>query len=91
MEKKPFIPRDKPRSWVVFMLSALLGLAFGLCAFAAASCGWPIAKAIFIAGFAVCWAVAALAGVTCGIGMATGRYGNLREEPWRERQVRKNS
>jgi len=83
MEKKPFIPRDKPKSWVVFVLSALLGLAFGLCAFAAASHGWPIAKTIFIAGFATCWAVGALAGITCGIGMATGRYGNLQEKPWR--------
>jgi len=84
MEKKPFIPRDKPKSWVVFVLSALLGLAFGLGAFAAASYGWPFGKAIFIAGFAACWAVGALAGLTCGIGMATRRYRNLQEKPWRE-------
>jgi hypothetical protein len=84
MEKKPFIPRDKPKSWVVFVLSALLGLAFGLCVFAAASYGWPIAKAFFIAGFAACWALGAFAGLICGIGMATGRYGNLQEKPWRE-------
>jgi len=84
MEKKPFIPRDKPKSWIVFVLSALLGLAFGLCAFAAGSYSWPIAKAIFIAGFAACWTLGALAGVTCGIGMATGRYDNLQERPWRD-------
>ena len=84
MDNKPFIPRDKPKSWVVFVLSALLGLAFGLCAFAAASYGWPTAKAICIAGFAACWAAGALAGITCGIGMATGRYGNLQEKPWRD-------
>ena len=84
MGKKTFIPRDKPKSWVVFVLSALLGLAFGLCAFAAALNGWLIAKAIFTTGFAACWVVAALAGVTCGIGMATGRYASLQEKPWRD-------
>jgi hypothetical protein len=66
------------------VLSALLGLAFGLCVFAAASYGWPIAKAFFIAGFAACWALGAFAGLICGIGMGTGRYGNLQEKPWRE-------
>jgi len=84
MERKPFIPRDKPRSWIVFVLSVLLGLAFGLCAFAAGSYGWSIAKTVLTTGFAACSGVAALAGITCGIGMATGRYGNLQEKPWRD-------
>ena len=84
MGSQPFIPRDKPKSWVIFALSALLGLAFGLCAFAAAWYDWPIAKGIFATGFAACWAVAALAGVTCGIGMVLGRYGDLEEKPWRD-------
>ncbi len=84
MERKSFIPRDKPKSWVVFVVSALLGLAFGLSAFAAAAYDLPIVKAIFIAGFVACWAVVAVAGVTCGIGMATGRYADLQERPWQD-------
>ena len=81
MGEQLFIPRDKPKSWVVFVLSALLGLAFGLCAFIAAVYGWPTVKGIFIAGFVICWAVGAIASVICGIGMAIGRYGDLQEQP----------
>lgn len=37
-EPKPFIPRDKPKSWVVGILAGLVGLAVGLVGFAAACC-----------------------------------------------------
>ena len=84
MERKSFIPRDKPKSWVVFVLSALLCLAFGLCTFAAAAYDLTIVKVIFIAGFVACWTVAAVAGITCGIGMAIGRYADLQERPWQD-------
>ena len=84
MGSRSFIPKDKPKSWVIFVLAALAGLGFGLCAFAAASQGWLTAKAIFIAGFAICWATGAVAGATCGIGMLTGRYSDMQEKPWRD-------
>lgn len=90
MEKKAFIPRQtkvlgvlhalgsaRPGIWLVRICRGLLRLAH---------CQGDLHR-----GFRSWWAVGALAGVTCGIGMATGRYGNLQEKPWRERQVRKNS
>ena len=84
METKPFIPRDKPKSWVVFVLSGLIGLAFGLCAFASASQGWLTAKTIFSVGFILCWAIGAAAVITCAHGMLTGRYGNIQDRPWED-------
>jgi len=84
MGDRPFIPRDKPKSWVIFVLSALCGLGFGLVAFVSASQGWSVAKAIGIAGFSLCWLSAAIAGINCGIGMLTGKYGHLQERAWRD-------
>ena len=84
MRDKPFIPRNKPRSFVVFVLAVLFGLGFGLVAFVSASQGWAGLKAFCVGGFALCWVVAAAAGITCGIGMLTGKYEHLSERPWRD-------
>jgi len=84
MGKKPFIPRDKPKSWVIFMLAGLAGLFSGLCAFLAAAYHWPVAKTVFIACFFACWGVAFFAGIVCAAGMLTGHYRGIGEKPWRD-------
>lgn len=79
-----FIPKDKPRFWVVFVLAGLLGLLFGLVAFAAewANLGWaagPCKAAFFVA-----WLVAAFSGVGFAAGLLSGKYKSLSERPWKE-------
>ena len=85
-ERKPFIPRDQPKFWVLFIVSCLCALGAGLLVIAAASLGlhtvsrlvtvllmfFSVAAAIFWLGFSV--------------NTIRGRYLNLRERPWTEQQ-----
>ena len=78
-----FIPRDKPRLWVVFVLACLIGMGVGLLAFGAAwlELSW-LALPLF-AVFATCWTVAAVSWLGFAFGMLTGRYRNLSSRPWK--------
>ena len=84
MDRRPFIPRDKPRSWVIFTLAGLVGFGCGLCAFGAASQGWLAAKAVLTAAFLTSWGVMVVSGAVLGVGMLTGRYKKVRDKPWRD-------
>lgn len=83
-ETKPFIPHDKPRSWVVGVLAGLSGLTVGLIALAAAALGIASVKSFAIALFVVCWATCALSGLVFASGLITGRYANLKPKKWSE-------
>jgi hypothetical protein len=84
VSQKPFIPRDKPKSWVVGIIAGLSGLGVGLIGFVAAGAEirwlYQIAAALFL----VCWAIAAVSIVTFLIGCLQGRYSRLEARPWRE-------
>jgi len=81
-EPKPFIPKDKPKSWVLFILAGLIGLAVGLVGFAAAWAGinWLKGAAIFI--FVLCWIVSAATWLVFIFGLLTGRYKNIQPREW---------
>lgn len=60
--KVPFIPRDKPKFWVLFTLSCLCGLSTGALALGASSLGlhaasWlmTILLMFFCVAGAICW------------------------------------
>jgi hypothetical protein len=83
-EARPFIPRDKPRFWVLFVLACLSGIGVGLIAFAAAwfDFRWLALPMIFV--FFVCWLVAAISFFGVLFGAISGRYRNLTSRPWAE-------
>ena len=56
----PFIPRDKPKFWVMGVLSGLTGLGAGLLALTAAFLGLVFIKTVFLAVFVGCWVTGAI-------------------------------
>ena len=53
-----FIPRDRPKSWVVMICAALIGLlAFGPALVFGHVLQWPWVRTVAFAGFVSCWAV----------------------------------
>jgi CHASE2 domain-containing sensor protein len=83
-DSRPFIPRNKPRFWVIGVLAGLAGLGFGVLAFCAAWLGVSILKACFMAAFIACWAIFVVAWFGCLSGFISGRYRGLSDKPWRD-------
>lgn len=83
-EPKPFIPRDKPKSWVVGILAGLVGLAVGLCGLIAAWAGINWLESLAIFSFTVCWLVFAAMWFVFAFGQITGRYKNIQPKEWSE-------
>ena len=81
---RPFIPRDKPRWWVIFILACLVGLGVGLLAFTAAWFGLTWVSRQLVPISLACWATAAVSWFGFMFGMVTGRYRNLEDRPWKE-------
>ena len=82
---RPFIPRDKPKSWVIFICAGLIGLlGFGPIAFLGAAYEITAAYYLGISGFALCWAVGALTWFVFMAGLLTGKYRNLPARSWSE-------
>jgi len=80
---RSFIPRDKPRSWVIFMCSILLGLVvLGPLLFLTA--GIRVIYDLVVAGFGLCAIVAIFAWFVFFVGLLGGKYRNLPERPWKE-------
>jgi len=82
---QPFIPRDKPKSWVLFICAGLIVLLvfapiIGLGIFFEAS--WVRGLGMF--GFFMCWCVMAVAGVISAVGNISGRYRNLSAKDWKD-------
>ena len=86
-ENKPFIPKDKPKSFVTGILSSLLGLF--------------VAAPILITGkyydnnvienlgyfmFISFWVLFAASCLVFIIGLSNGKYKNLEEKEWNEQQ-----
>lgn len=82
---EPFIPRDKPKSLVVFIcagLSALLvfapiigmGIYFGT--------NWL--RQVGVLGFVACWGVMAVSGVVSTLRNWSGYYKNLVPRDWKD-------
>jgi hypothetical protein len=82
--KKPFIPLDKPKSWVVCICAGLIGMAIGLVGFLFAWLGFKIIQAIAIGFFVLCWATFAASWLVFAFRLVSGRYVNLQSKPWSE-------
>lgn len=84
MATRPFIPRDKPRPWIVFVLAVIVELGFGLVSIVGA---WLKIEPLYRLGYASlisAWAVGVVAFITLCIGAASGRYRNLAERDWKD-------
>jgi hypothetical protein len=83
-DTQSFIPRDKPRFWVLGVLAALSGLFFGLVAFISSAMNLPMLKNIFVVPFMACWLVFAISWLGFLFGLLTGRYHQMEPRPWSE-------
>jgi len=83
--KKSFFPKDKPKSWVIAVSSALMGLLVaGPIMFLGIYTEVKLVKTIGTIMFVLCWAVFAITSCVCAAGMLTGKYRNLQEKEWKE-------
>jgi hypothetical protein len=53
-ERKPFIPRDKPKSWVLLTLACLCGLGVGVMTFVASWLELPLLAGLMTFLFVCC-------------------------------------
>ncbi|MFQ6756997.1 MAG: hypothetical protein D9V46_02180 [Deltaproteobacteria bacterium] len=81
---RPFIPRDKPKFWVIAIIAGLSGLGFGLLMIGAVLLALPLLKGFFIGCFLASLATFFVSSFGLVFGMLAGRYRGLTEKPWRE-------
>lgn len=82
---KPFIPRNKPKSWVVFILACLMSLLVGgPLAILGAWLAVSTIKAIGIALLAGSLAIGIISWLVFMAGTVSGKYKNIQEATWKE-------
>jgi hypothetical protein len=82
--RRPFIPRDKPRLWVVFTLSGLIGMGIGLIGFGAAWLHLGLIAAVAVVLFAICWIIAAVSWIGFVVRLVSGCYRDIQARDWNE-------
>jgi hypothetical protein len=85
-DRKPFIPRDKPKSWVLLTLTCLSGLGVGVLMFVAYWLELPRVAELLRIVFICCWVVGAICAAGFLVNLVRGKYHNLRSLPWAEQQ-----
>lgn len=84
-KRRPFIPKDKPKSWVVGISSALVGLLVaGPITFLGSYLGLTIITAFGAAIFVVCWVAFVVTWFIFAFGLLKGKYHNMQEREWGE-------
>jgi membrane protein implicated in regulation of membrane protease activity len=83
-ESKPFIPLNKPRSWVVFVCACLLGIAFGLIGFIFTWLGLKVLVVVPLSLFALSWVISCISWLVFISGLISGRYINIQHKQWSE-------
>ena len=84
-EKKPFFPKDKPKSWVMGISSGLVALLIaGPVTILGVYLELSIVKTIGTTIFILCWVIFAVTWFVFAIGMLSGKYRNLQEKEWGE-------
>jgi len=85
--KKPFIPRDKPKSWVVFIISVLIAvLVAGPIAIAGIKLELSILESIGYLLFIGSWLVGIVSWFVFSGNTAKGKYKNMRAEKWADQK-----
>ncbi len=83
--EKSFIPRDKPKSWVLGILAGLIALVVASpIMFLGAYFKYSIIKNLGITLFVACWGTFAISWLIFFIGMLGGKYKNIQEQDWSE-------
>jgi len=83
--KESFIPLNKPKSWVISVISALAGLLIaGPIIFLGAYLDIALIKGIGITLFFVCCSTGAVTAIYLTIGMIKGKYRNMKDREWRK-------
>jgi hypothetical protein len=81
--KKPFIPRDKPKSFILAIIAGLTGLLVaGPLMFAEYFWGLKMLAYIGKLLFVFSWTVGMVMGIVFASGLITGRYRNIEEKDW---------
>ena len=84
-QKKPFFPKDKPKSWILYITSCLLGLLVGgPIAFAGGYFGIKSIKIIGTIIFVSCWSTMFITFFVFVFGKASGKYKKMEERSWKE-------
>ncbi len=84
-DKKPFIPRDKPKSWVVLLIAILIGLLIGgPILFVSAIYDLLFLRAIGMIIFVGAWTTGVVMACVFVFGILRGKYGDIRDLPWSE-------
>ena len=82
---RPFIPRDKPKSWVIFICGVLIALlGFGPVAMFGGALEIGPLYYLGVAGFVACWVAATVAWLVFIVGLIAGKYRKLPPRPWSE-------
>lgn len=83
--KKPFLPRNKPRSWVILTICALVAV---LIAGPVALLGGAFEVGFFVTAgkflFWTCWLIGVAMGAVFLSGLLTGRYKNISDRDWQD-------
>ena len=83
--REPFLPRDKPRSWVVAVICGLIAvLAAGPLAIAGVALEIDALKDAGTLLFWCCWIVAIPMGAVFLVKTLAGRYKDIEERDWNE-------
>jgi hypothetical protein len=83
--KKPFFPKDKPKSWVIGISSGLIGLLVaGPTMFLGIYIDVNLIKVLGTIMFVLCWAAFAITWVVYALGLLSGKYRDLQEKEWSE-------
>ena len=84
-DKKPFIPTDRPKSWVVFIIAVLSGLLIGgPVLFAGTIYGLSFLRTLGMIIFVGAWAIGFVMWSVYAVGTLRGKYSDLTDQPWSE-------
>ena len=77
-------PKNKPKSWVIFVAAFIVAVASLFVWLVAESNSWKYVALISILLFGACLFVAAPAILIYSRGVMTGRYRTISAKPWRD-------
>ncbi len=82
--KKPFIPRDKPKSWIIAILAGLCGLLIASpLIFMGYFLHWQFMQRFGTFFFIICWVMFALMWCVFMVENFRGKYKSIGEQDWR--------
>lgn len=82
---KPFIPRDKPKTWVISIVSSMIGLLVGgPLAILGRKLGIDVVFYFGATIFILSWFISFVSMATFVVGSSSGKYKKIKEVKWSE-------